>query len=88
MLYCHCYAGVMELADVLDSKSSGGNTVRVRPPPPAPNGTQRRAFFIFGRVFRAGIHAGENFSVQTGGQSPYSGSDPLSPKANRKNVIS
>ena len=30
------YAGVMELADVLDSKSSGSNTVRVRPPPPAP----------------------------------------------------
>ena len=31
------YAGVMELADVLDSKSSPGNRVRVRPPPPAPN---------------------------------------------------
>ena len=30
------YAGVMELADVLDSKSSPGNRVRVRPPPPAP----------------------------------------------------
>ena len=30
------YAGVMELADVLDSKSSGSDTVRVRPPPPAP----------------------------------------------------
>ncbi len=27
----------MELADVLDSKSSGGDTVPVRPRPPAPN---------------------------------------------------
>ena len=27
----------MELADVLDSKSSGSDTVRVRPPPPAPS---------------------------------------------------
>ena len=31
------YAGVMELADVLDSKSSPGDRVRVRPPPPAPS---------------------------------------------------
>ena len=30
----------MELADVLDSKSSGSDTVRVRPPPPAPEKKQ------------------------------------------------
>ena len=30
------FAGVMELADVTDSKSVGSDTVRVRPPPPAP----------------------------------------------------
>ena len=30
------FAGVMELADVPDSKSGGSDTVRVRPPLPAP----------------------------------------------------
>ena len=29
-------AGMMELADVPDSKSGGSDTVRVRPPRPAP----------------------------------------------------
>lgn len=40
----------MELADVLDSKSSPGNRVRVRPPPPAPESRELiivHGFFIF-----------------------------------------
>lgn len=37
------FAGVMELADVLDSKSSGSDTVPVRPRSPAPKKT---AFFV------------------------------------------
>ena len=40
---------MMELADVLDSKSSGSDTVRVRPPLPAPKkGTHSVPFFVFG----------------------------------------
>ena len=34
------YAGVMELADVTDSKSVDGDIVWVRVPPPAPNKEQ------------------------------------------------
>ena len=30
------FAGVVELADAPDSKSGGSDTMRVRPPPPAP----------------------------------------------------
>ena len=44
----------MELADVTDSKSVGGNTVRVRPPPPAPSRSQvlvlRACGFLFALV--------------------------------------
>lgn len=40
-------AGMMELADVLDSKSSPGNRVRVRPPPPAPRVVLEQPFYFF-----------------------------------------
>ncbi len=36
MLEVNKRAGVLELADEADSKSVGSDTVRVRPPPPAP----------------------------------------------------
>ena len=40
------FAGVMELADVLDSKSSGSDTVSVRPRSPAPKKTcECKSFF-------------------------------------------
>ena len=44
-------AGVMELADVLDSKSSGSDTVPVRPRSPAPTknallSVDKGAFFV------------------------------------------
>ena len=47
-------AGMMELADVLDSKSSGSDTVRVRPPLPAPEKKQplsgRQRLFLFNEI--------------------------------------
>ena len=44
-------AGVMELADVTDSKSVGGDTVWVRVPPPAPNQYNPNQFFPVGDGF-------------------------------------
>ena len=40
------YAGVMELADVMDSKSIVGNNVPVRVRPPAPNPDNPNLFVI------------------------------------------
>ena len=40
-------AGVMELADVTDSKSVDGNIVWVRVPPPAPRRNGSRSFRFF-----------------------------------------
>ena len=51
-------AGVMELADVTDSKSVGSNTVWVRVPPPAPN-TEAPVGCLCVWLSRTGLEAGE-----------------------------
>lgn len=51
-------AGVMELADVLDSKSSGSDTVPVRPRSPAPKKSERKnvqTFLVFNNIFSCSI---------------------------------
>lgn len=51
-------AGVMELADVLDSKSSGSDTVPVRPRSPAPKKSERfyvQTFLVFNNIFSCSI---------------------------------
>ena len=52
------FAGVMELADVTDSKSVGSNTVWVRVPPPAPN-TEAPVGCLCVWLNRTGLEAGE-----------------------------
>ena len=45
------FAGVVELADAPDSKSGGSDTMRVRPPPPAPKiQVVKLGFFYFFRA--------------------------------------
>lgn len=51
------FAGVMELADVTDSKSVGSNTVWVRVPPPAPN-TEAPVGCLCVWLSRTGLEAG------------------------------
>ena len=46
---------MMELADVLDSKSSGSDTVRVRPPLPAPT---KKSTALCGALFRCRLWRG------------------------------
>lgn len=47
------FAGVMELADVVDSKSTGGDTVPVRVRPPAPSQLLRKLAFLFAQILYA-----------------------------------
>ncbi len=56
------FAGVMELADVTDSKSVGSNTVWVRVPPPAPN-TEAPVGCLCVWLSRTGLEAGGNKTV-------------------------
>ena len=44
-------AGVMELVDVADSKSAGGNSMWVRVPPPAPDKDNPNQIFLVGVGF-------------------------------------
>ena len=52
-------AGVLELADEVDSKSIGGDTVRVRPPPPAPR-KKSKARKSLALLFRCCLTRGSN----------------------------
>ena len=63
-------AGMMELADVTDSKSVGSDTVRVRPPLPAPKKKDASASFFLWREEIARGSKARAYVGTTGKNSP------------------
>ena len=76
------FAGVMELADVLDSKSSPGDRVRVRPPPPAPNSRNPNQILQIGDWF--GFLLFFSYDFFPNGAPVRKESKPRGPRNNKK----